>query len=171
MTNHIFLLSRQEKEKRRLKAGKLFEKGITQAKIAQKMKVSHTAALLWYQAWEKEGLGGLKSKGKSGPEPQLAEEDRKKVRAAIIKGASKFGYDSDLWTLDRVAAVIKKLTKIKFKRTHTWEILISIGLTCQKPQLKPKEQNQKEIKKWKLKTFPKLKKMGRKTWIFTGIPR
>lgn len=113
----------------------------------------------------------MRSKGKSGPESQLTEEDRKKVRAAIIKGAGKFGYDSDLWTLDRVAAVIRKLTKVKFKRTHTWETLISIGLTCQKPQLKPKEQNQKEIKQWKSETFPKLKKMGRKTWIFTGVPR
>jgi transposase len=171
MTNHILPLSRQEKEKRRLKAGKLFEKGITQAKVAQKLKVTHTAALLWHQVWAKGGIDGLKSKGKSGPEPQLTEEDRKRLRAAIIKGASKFGYDSDLWTLDRVAAVIKKLTKVKFKRTHTWEILISIGLTCQKPQLRPKEQNQKQIKQWKSKTFPRLKKMGRKTWVFTGIPR
>jgi transposase len=171
MENHILSLSRQGKEKRRLKAGKLFEKGITQAKVAQKLKVSHTAALLWHQMWEKDGIKGLKSKGKSGPEPQLTEKDCKKVRAAIIKGASKYGYDSDLWTLDRIAAVIKKLTKIKFKRTHTWEILISIGLSCQKPRLRPKEQNQKEIKQWKSKTFPKLKKMGRKTWVFTGIPR
>lgn len=171
MTKHIFSSSRQEKEKRRLKAGKLFEKGITQAKVAQKLKVSHTATLLWHQMWAKSGIDGLKSKGNSGPEPQLTEEGRKKVRAAIIKGASKFGYDSDLWTLDRVAAVIKKLTKVKFKRTHTWETLISIGLTCQKPQLKPREQNQREIKRWKSKTFPKLKKMGRKTWVFTGIPR
>jgi transposase len=171
MTNHILSLSRQEKEKRRLKAGKLFEKGISQAKVAQKLKVSHTAALLWYQAWEKQGIEGLKSQGKSGPKAQLSEEDRKKVRQAIIKGASKFGYESDLWTLDRVAAVIKKLTKVKFKRTHTWETLISIGLSCQKPQLKPKEQNQKKIKEWESKTFPKLKKMGAKTWVFTGIPR
>ena len=171
MTNHILSLSRQEKEKRRLKAGKLFGKGASQAKVAQKLKVSHTAALLWHQAWAKRGIEGLKSQGKSGPKAQLSEEDRKKVRQAIIKGASKFGYESDLWTLDRVAAVIKKLTKIKFKRTHTWEILISIGLTCQKPQLKPREQNQREIKQWKSKTFPKLKKMGRKTWVFTGIPR
>ena len=162
MTNHILSLSRQEKEKRRLKAGKLFEKGITQAKVAQKLKVSHTAALLWHQMWQNEGIEGLKSKGKSGPESQLTEKDRKAVRKAIFKGASKFGYDSDLWTLDRVAAVMKKVAKVKFKRTHTWETLLSMGFTCQKPQLRPREQNQKQIKQWKLKTFPRLKKMGAK---------
>jgi transposase len=165
------LLSRQEKENRRLKAGKLFEKGLTRAEVSRKLNASEVAVGIWYESWEKQGLVGLKSKGHPGFESKLTEEDRDKIKNAILKGARANGFANDLWTLSRIAKTIKKIAGHSFGHTWTWQIVLSLGFTCQKPQTRNKERNEKAIKNWKMKTFPELKKMGSKSWVFNGISR
>lgn len=39
-------------------------------------------------------------------------------------------------------------------------IALSLGFTCQKPQTKSKERNEKAIAGWKAKVWSDLKKMG-----------
>lgn len=73
-TNHIRTTSLSHGDKleaRRLKAAKLFKKGLTQVEIARKLAVSRQAVNKWQQAWEKKGDKGLISKGKPGPQPKL----------------------------------------------------------------------------------------------------
>lgn len=163
------LISRQEKEKRRLKAGKLFKKGLTGAEVSRKLKVSETAAGIWRETWEKQGSAGLKSKGHPGFESALTDEVRAKIRKAILKGALANGFANDLWTLSRIAAIIKKLAGRSFGHTWVWQIILSLGFTCQKPQTRNKERNEKAIKNWRMKTFPELKKMGSKPRVSAGI--
>ncbi len=160
---HISSLSREDKEKRRLKAGKMFEKGHTQAEVARKFKVTPTAAKYWHDAWKKGGVNNLKSKGHPGFSSALTGEKKEKLKKIILKGAKKYGYSTDFWTLSRIAAVIRKEFKLSFGHTWTWEIVLSLGFTCQKPQAKNKERDEKAIKEWKTKIFPSLKKMGSKT--------
>ena len=164
-------LSRQKKEKRRLKAGKLFEKGLTGAEVSRKLKVSETAAGIWREVWKKQGFAGLKSKGHPGFESALTDEIRGKIKKTILKGARANGFANDLWTLSRITAIIKKLTGHSFGHTWVWQIVLSLGFTCQKPQTRNKERNEKAIKNWRMKTFPELKKMGSKSRVFAGISR
>ena len=102
--SHISSESRETKEKRRFKAAKLFKKGIHQAEAARRMGVTPAAVHGWYHIWEKQGTKGLRSKGRPGFPSRLTEQDRKKCKAAILKGARKFGYDTDIWTLERIGA-------------------------------------------------------------------
>lgn len=158
--SHKSSLSREDKERIRLKAGKMFKKGYLQADVARKFKVTTAAANQWYKAWEKSGMDGLKSKGCSGTEPKLNEEKRKMFKKAILKGPKAFGYETNLWTLSRLAEVMKKTVKVKFGNTRTWQIVRELGFTPQKPQVKAKQRDEKAIKEWKEKTLPDLKKMG-----------
>lgn len=153
-------MSRKGKEARRLKAGKLFEKGYAQAAVARKFKVTTAAANYWYVAWEKGGLAALKSKGHSGFSSSLTPEKRRAFKKAILKGPKNFGFETDLWTLPRLSAVMKKVCKIKFSEVWVWHIVRELGFTPQKPQVKAKERNEKAIKEWREKTLPNLKKMG-----------
>lgn len=168
---HRSLLSRKDKEARRFKAGKMFQKGISQADIARKLKVTPAAVKYWHDAWEKRGMEGLKSKGHPGFVSRLTEKNRKKLKRIILRGAAKYGYSTDFWTLPRIAAVIKKEFKISFSGVWVWKIVLSLGFTCQKPQLRHKERNEKSIAEWLTKTLPGLKKMGSNTWILAGISR
>ncbi|HET8689049.1 MAG TPA: winged helix-turn-helix domain-containing protein, partial [Methanosarcina sp.] len=81
------------------------------------------------------GIKGLKTKGQPGPKSQLSAKDRERIRVAIIKGADAFGHQSSLWTLERIAGLIRKMTKAKFQTTQTWRIVTSLGFSCQKPAL------------------------------------
>ena len=153
-------LSREDKERIRLKAGKMFQKGRTQAEVARKFNVSTAAANQWHSIWKKRGADGLKSAGKSGVKPKLTQEKRQAFKKAILKGPLAFGYETDLWTLPRLSAVMKKVNKIKFSEVWIWHIIRDLGFTPQRPQVQAMQRDEKMIKEWKEKTLPDLKKMG-----------
>lgn len=153
-------LSRKDKEKRRLRAAKMFEKGFSQAEVSKKLKVTPTAVCQWWQVWENKGADALKSKGHPGFESKLTDKKRKAFKKAILKGPDAFGYETSLWTLPRLKAVMKKVNKLEFSEVWIWKIVRDLGFTPQKPQVKAKQRDEKKIKQWKEKTLPDLKKMG-----------
>lgn len=165
-TTNISSLSR---EKTRLKAARLFQRGVPQATIARKLRVTRTAVHYWRRAWKKGGMKGLRSRGRPGFPSKLTEEKRKMFKQAILKGPQAHGFETNLWTLSRLAAVMHKVAKVKFGHNHTWEIVRSLGFTCQKPQVLAKERDKQAIRAWKEKRLPDLKKMGGKAWILSGL--
>lgn len=168
---HISSLSREGREKARLKAGRLFSKGISQAEVARRFGATRTAALYWHRAWKKKGAAGLKSKGHPGFASRLTKEKRAKFKRAIEQGPGHHGFETQLWTLSRLAAVMKKTTGVRFGHNHTWEVVRSLGFTCQKPHLRARERDEQAIAEWKAKRLPGLKKMGGNAWIFSGLRR
>lgn len=143
-----------------MKAAGLFRKGHLQAEIARTLRVTPASVSQWHTLWEKEGVSGLKSKGHPGVPTALTKEKAKKLKSAILKGPKAFGYLTDLWTLERIKTVAKKEVGLSFGTTWIWHTIIGLGLSCQKPIKRAKERNEKAITTWKLKTFPRLKKMG-----------
>ncbi len=166
---HITSLSREQREKVRLKAGKLFTKSVSQAEIARKFKVTPAAVNYWRIDWEKHGKEGLKSKGHPGFKSRLTDDKRLVFKRAILKGPLEYGFETNFWTLSRLASVMKKTTGIKFGHDRTWQIVRELGFTCQKPQVKAAERDEAAIKAWKEKRLPGLKKMGSNAWIFSGL--
>ena len=166
---HISSLSREGREKERLKAGRMFARGVTQAEVARKTGVTPSAVSLWHTAWEQGGLESLKSKGQPGFRSQLTPEKRAAFKRAILKGPLVYGYNVNLWTLPRLAAVMKKVTGVRFSEVWTWHIVRELGFTPQKPQVKAAQRDEKAIKAWKETRLPGLKKMGGNAWIFSSL--
>src|SRR3989344_211471 len=81
-------------EQRRYKASKFFEKGLSQAEVARRCKVSRVAVHYWYTIWQAKGKEGLRA-GRPGPQSRLTPEKAKKLKAVILKGAMTAGYDTD----------------------------------------------------------------------------
>ncbi len=160
---------RQALEQRRFKAIKLHKKGFSQYRIAKDFGVSFEAVSNWVEVYGQKGLKGLKTQGSPGPKSSLTDKDRQKLKAAILNGPESFGYDTGIWTLQRIATIIRKLTKITFKTTQTWRIVTALGFSCQKPAARAKERDEAKINNWKLRTLPRLKKMGAKAPVFTGL--
>ena len=96
-------------------------------------------------------------------------EDRKLFKQAILQGPTAHGYETNLWTLPRLAAVMKRVAGVKFSEVWTWHIVRDLGFTPQRPQIRARERNEKAIAEWKTKTLPGLKKMGSPTWVLSGI--
>jgi transposase len=157
---HKSSLSRKDKEKRRLKAAKMFEKGKSQAEVAKKFNVTPAAANQWHKAWYEKGKEALKSLGSPGPDSELTDEKRKKFKKAILKGPEHYGYETNLWTLPRLRAVMKKINRIDFSDIWIRHIVMDLGFTPQKPQVKARQRDEKAIAGWKQDALPNLKKMG-----------
>lgn len=149
-------------EKRRLSAGTLFKKGVSQAVVAKKYDVSRGAVCQWHTEWKKKGRNGLKSKGAPGFASKLTEKKKKRLKLIILKGPVKSGYQTDFWTVNRIREVARKNLRINLGYTRIWNTVLSLGFTCQKPERRALERDEKAITDWKLKTFPRLKKMGGK---------
>jgi len=162
-------VSREEREKVRLKAGKLFKKGFSQADVARKLKVSTAAANYWHKDWDKKGMKGLKTKGQPGFASGLDEKDKKAFKQAILDGPCTHGFETDLWTLPKLTQVLKKVSGFSCSEVWTWHIVRTLGFTPQRPEVKAKERNAQAIEKWQTRTLPGFKKMGRQTWVLSGV--
>lgn len=162
-TTHISPLSHRKRDgraERRRRAAKLFQKGKTQAEAAHQCGVSREAARKWYDTWKKKGIKGLTESKKPGPKPKLTAAKWKSVETTLMKGPRAFGYKTDLWTLERMAAVIKKVANVRYHHRHVWRVLFSLGWSCQKPEARARERNERAIKYWKQVTWPRIQKRG-----------
>jgi len=147
-----------EMEKRRLQAGKLFAKEISAPEAARRLGVARQVAYRWKQAWEKGGKAALASKGPAGPKPKLTAEQTQKVTAALLAGPVAQGYKTNLWTLPRVALLIKDLTGVSYHPGHVWRLLGASGFSCQRPERRAVERDEKAIRKWQRVEWPAIKK-------------
>ena len=117
------LRDRQAFEGVRMQAGALFAAGHTQAEVARTLGVARQNASRWYAQWRQGGLQALASRGPTGYAPRLSEQQLHLIDQALRQGARAHGFDSDHWTLDRVAIVIQRLTGVAYHRGHVWKLL------------------------------------------------
>ncbi len=162
MKNSHLVKGRDHKalERRRLAAGKLFGKGVSQYKVAKHFNVSTAAANQWHKAWKAKGEDGLLSQGNSGFSSVYTAEKKKGLKSLILEGPKKCGYATDFWTVERISDMARAKLGVKLQTTQTWRTVISLGFSCQKPERRAKERNERAIKEWRITTFPRLKKMG-----------
>ena len=92
-------------ERVRLRAARMFEQGTSQAEVAHRLGTSRQNAHRWYRRWQQGGRAALRAAGRAGRRPKLDSRQRRRVERALGQGALAHGFDSDLWTLQRVAVV------------------------------------------------------------------
>ena len=108
--------AQQERDRlqaRRLQAAELFATGVRQAEVARQLGVARQSVHLWYRRWQAAGAEGLYSQGPTGPTPRLSDGQLHQVEQALLEGASANGFVGELWTLDRIATVIERLTGVR----------------------------------------------------------
>lgn len=145
-------------EKRRKQAAKLFAKDCSAPEVARRLGVARQVAYRWREAWEEGGSAALASKGPAGPKPKLTGQQTKKVTEALLAGPVAHGYKTALWTLPRVAGLIEDLTGVRYHPGHVWRLLGASGFSCQRPERRAVERDEKAIARWKKEVWPALKK-------------
>jgi transposase len=146
-------------EARRLQAAELFAQGRTQAEVARDLGVSRQSAHVWHARFEQGGVEALGSRGPTGPDPKLSAAQLAKVEQALLAGAMANGFDTDLWTLERVAVVITQLTGVRYHPGHVWVILRQrLGWTLQRPERRASERDEEAIARWVAQEWPRIKK-------------
>ena len=150
---------RADLEARRLQAAELFAQGRTQTEVAQELGVSRQSAHVWHARFQQGGVDALRSRGPTGPDPKLSAAQLAKVEQALLQGARANGFDTDLWTLERVAVVITQLTGVRYHPGHVWVILRRrLGWTLQRPERRASERDEEAIARWVQQDWPRIKK-------------
>jgi transposase len=81
------------------------------------------------------------------------------VEDELLKGAAANGYPTDVWTLQRVAEVIERLTGVRYHPAHVWSLLRQdLKWSWQRPARRATERNEDAIHQWVKKRWPYLKK-------------
>lgn len=154
---------------RKLQAIALLKSGESYRSIAAELGVSLNSVVLWARAYREEGMEGLLPKPIPGRPAGLSEGQKAKLEQILLRGALKAGYGTELWTLKRIAQVIEKHFYVRYHHCHVWKILRGMGWSCQKPERRAMQRDEKEIENWKRYKWPRIKKSPR-TWSPSGFP-
>jgi transposase len=126
--------------------------------VARHFGVARQVAYRWKEAWDEGGKRALASKGPAGRKPKLTGEQTQRVTEALLAGPAVQGYKTDLWTLPRVAALIEDLTGVRYHPGHVWRLMGASGFSCQRPERRAVERDEKAIRRWQRVVWPTLKK-------------
>jgi transposase len=136
----------------------LFAVGVHQAEVARQLGVSAQAVSVWHARWQSGGPEALRSRGPSGPTPRLSDAQLAKVEQVLLEGATANGFVGELWTLDRIALVIERLTGVQHHPAHVWALLrYRLGWSVQRPVRRAVERDQAAIDRWVKERWPAIK--------------
>jgi transposase len=149
------LRDRQAFEGVRMRAGARFAAGRSQAQVARELGVARQNVSRWYARWQAGGLEALRSAGPTGYAPRLSDQQLHRIDQALRQGARAHGFDTDHWTLARVATVIERLTGVGYHRGHVWKLLRHrLHYRLQRPAGRAVERDERAIARWVVEDWP-----------------
>jgi len=150
--------SPQELERRRRRAVALLEAGASVGEVARRVGCSHSSVILWRDRVKRRGLDALQARPAPGRPPKLEARQLKKLPGLLLRGATAWGYTTELWTTQRIASVIRREFGVELHRAHVSRLLSRIGWSCQKPERRAVERDEMAIAHWKRYRWTAIKK-------------
>lgn len=145
-------------ERRRFRAFGLLNKGLSEAEVARRVGVHRQSVNRWAKQIDDKGRAGLKQAGRAGRKSRLRETDLKRLELGLKQGPQALGYETHLWTLERVAELIERDFGVEYHPGHVGWLLKKLGWSCQRPTGRALERDEQAIKRWKKRRWPELKK-------------
>ena len=142
----------------RVGAAALFGRGHSQAGVARELGVCRQTTSRWHAMWEAGGKAALAGAGRTGRKRKLSGDELCRLEAVLLAGAPAQGYETDLWTLKRIAQVIRREFGVVYHAGHVWKVLGRFGWSCQRPERKARERNEQAIQRWVRYRWPRIKK-------------
>jgi transposase len=149
-------------EQRRFAALELLKQGYNQSEVARRLRVCSQTVSRWVRTSSSEGKKGLQAAGRAGRKPLLDQIQRQRLIALLLDGPEKLGYETPLWTCERVSHLIEQEFGIRYHAGHVWKLLRQLNWSPQRPAGRALERNEEAIVEWKRKTWPAIKKKPKK---------
>jgi transposase len=149
-------------ERRRFQALKLLKQGYNQSDVARRVKVCSQTVSRWARVVSAEGETALKTVGRAGRRPLLDEAERERLTVWLLEGPERLGYETPLWTCNRVAHLIEQEFGVTYHSGHVWKLLRQLNWSPQRPAGRALERDEEVIDQWKRQTWPAIKKKPRK---------
>lgn len=145
-------------EERRPRGLTLLRQGVSQAEVARRLGVTPQAVHDWLRRVHDGGPTGLKAQPRPGRPSRLTPEQIAALPGLLAQGAQAFGYETDLWTTERVADVLAKEWGVHYTNVGVWKILKAHGFSWQRPRRQAREKDLRAVENWKRHSWPRYKK-------------
>lgn len=153
----------------RLAAIRMIKKGVSQNDVSDALGYNRVTIWSWQKAYRRKGEEGLHCKPMSGRPRKLSDAQLRKLPFLLGKGAVAYGFRGDMWTLKRIAFVIRKEFGVNYHPGHVWRVLLRLGFSRQKPERRAIERDDVLVERWKKRVWPQYRRQaarGGKTLIF-----
>lgn len=146
-------------EARRIEGARLLKGKVSEAEVARRLGVSRQSVNVWARrlAQVNGALGKLKARPLGRPK-SLDEAQCEALRRMLLKGALAAGFATELWTIKRVRALVRREFGVAYSHSGGWELLRGLGFTPQRPERRALQRDEQAIVRWRKKDWPALKK-------------
>src|SRR5438105_2089167 len=98
---------------------------------------------------------GLVAKPHPGPATRLSLDQQRKLDHLLRQGAQAHGWPNQLWTTQRIAALIRRHFGVRLHHDHVGRFLRQrLKWSPQKPRRRARERDEDAIERWQRETFP-----------------
>lgn len=126
--------------------------------VAEAFGVDRATLYRWMKKFEQGGEDGLRRKQGSGRPRALGELSADALEKMVLGSPVETGFETDLWTVARLQAVITEKLDVEVSKQTIWRRLIESGLTCQKPERAFYEADDAVRRKWRRCEIPRIKR-------------
>jgi transposase len=123
--------------------------------------VSRTSVYQWLNWYKEGGYDALETRTAPGAEPRITPDLDIWLQEVVLHGnPSTYGYDTDLWTCQMLADILKKEFGVVVGASAVDAHLIRLGLSYQKPQYVARERNAAEVERFLHIKFPLIQRVA-----------
>jgi transposase len=126
--------------------------------VADDLGVHRNSLGAWIKLFRQGGEAALLVRTPPGRPPELSPRQVKDVVRRVIDGPLACGFETDLWTLPRLARFIERRHGVRYDPDHLSRLTRAWGLSWQKPKKRPIERDEQLVKRWVDVEWPRIKK-------------
>jgi len=165
-------LTVEQLEERRLVAAVLLRQGrLSQAAIARQLGVSGASVCRWAATLAQEGRRGLRARPRTGRPARLDAPAWERVGQVLAQGSVAAGFETEQWTLRRIAALIRREFGVVYHPRYLERPLKALGLSVQRPATRARARDERAIAAWPRRTWAAIKKAGPPRGAQHRLPR
>jgi transposase len=147
----------------RIRAVDAVQKGMSVSQTAKAFGVDRTTLHRWLTRHQKSGEMGLQRRPVSGRPRKLPGLDAKGIKDIVLAPATTFGFETDLWTVGRLHAVLVDQLDVDVSEDTVWRRLREAGLTWQTPERQYFQADEETRRRWQEETIPQIRETLEKT--------
>jgi transposase len=150
--------SQQSFERRRRQAVALLAQGLGPHEVARRGRAAMGSGSRWYNAWRQGGEAAFAAKPVPGAPRKLLDQPREPLLPLLMHGARANGFPTELWTLNRMTAVMQVHVGVRYHPAPVWKLLRHLGWSGQVPERRALQRDEAVITHGKRYQWPAIKK-------------
>ena len=146
----------------KIKIVKAYEEGQSVQNLSRIFEFHEMTIYRWIRESKKKSDFKRKKKPGSGRISKIDKKTGSRLLKIIKQPATEFGFETGLWNLQRVQAVLKRELKVKTSHVTIWNFFQKMNYTCKKVQKTYQEADKNKQRAWVRKTIVDIKKTVKK---------